>query len=112
MFTQEPEPLVLVSPQGRWHGGCDTVGTTPTIMNTIFKTTALLLAAALPVAFSAESFGVTLPTALNTSHMFGVFVFALTLLTMAADYRKAKPLALTATGAALPTSKASLRLAA
>lgn len=81
-------------------------------MNTYFKTIALIFAAALPVALSAESFGVNLPSLINTSHMFGAFVVALTLLTMSADYRSTKPLRRARLATPAELDKASLRLAA
>ncbi len=80
-------------------------------MNTFLKTLAIILAAATPLAFSAESLGVLLPAPFDTSHAFGAFVIAFTLLTLSADYRPSKPLVSTA-GAAAPTLRSELRLAA
>lgn len=79
-------------------------------MNTFFKSTALVLAAAFPAAFCVESLGLTLPSAFNTAHMFGAFVIALTLLTMSTEYRTRKPLRVLASVGATPRS--NLRLAA
>ena len=86
-------------------------------MNTILKTLSLILAAAIPVAFSAESNGFDLPVAFNTGHLFGAFVVALTLLTLFSDYRSAKPLRLyrsaaTAAPANTTAARSVLRLAA
>ncbi len=80
-------------------------------MNTFLKTLAIILAAATPLALSAESLGVMLPAPFDTSHAFGAFVIAFTLLTMSTDYRSSKPLVATAT-ASVPTLRSELRLAA
>lgn len=76
-------------------------------MNTTLKIIALVLTAAVPVAFGAESLGVALPTAINTAHLFGGFVVSLMALMVLTDYRTAKPLR-------MPTraAKSPLQLAA
>lgn len=61
-------------------------------MNTTIKTLALILSVGCPAAFGAESFGVSLPAPFNTAYLFGVFVVAMTLLTLAMDYRPIRPL--------------------
>ena len=79
-------------------------------MNTFLKSLALILTAAVPVAFSVESLGLSLPTPVNTAHLFGAFVVVLTLLTLLADYGARKPLTVLSRCCALP--RAALRLAA
>ena len=82
-------------------------------MNTILKTFALLLAAGVPAAFGAESFGVVLPSVVNTSSLFGAFVLVLTLLTVLADYRPLPALRAPRRSSALAnTPRSVLRLAA
>lgn len=56
-------------------------------MNTSLKFTALILAAAVPAVFAAESFGFVVPTLLDSTHLLSAFVAVLTVLTMLADYR-------------------------
>ncbi len=80
-------------------------------MNTFLKTVALLLAAGIPVAFSAETNGVALPAALNTSALFGSFVVTLIVLTMFSDYRR-RSLVGSATVERLASRRSALRLAA
>jgi hypothetical protein len=81
-------------------------------MNTTFKTIAAILAAGLPAAFGAETLGVPLPDVINTAHAFGAFVFAVTLLTLFADYTPRKPLGAAVSVAQPAERKAVLRLAA
>ncbi len=83
-------------------------------MNTLLKIIALFSAAGLPVAFCAESYGLNVPSALSTSHVFGVFFVALLALTMLADYTGAKVLSVRKTkpGTTTPASRSALALAA
>lgn len=84
------------------------------LMNTLLKTIATLFAAGFPVAFSAESFGVSLPELFNAAHMFGAFVVAVTLLTMLTDYTEPKALGArrTPVTAGAPAQRTVLPLAA
>lgn len=82
-------------------------------MNTLLKTIALITAAGFPAAFSAESFGFSLPTYVDAPHMFGAFVIALTVLTLLSDYAETKPLCLdTCAKSANATTQTALPLAA
>jgi hypothetical protein len=77
-------------------------------MKTLFKSAIVILAAALPAAFAAEMFGVSMPAAFNTAHAFSAFVAALTILTLWNDYAPAKPLvACTASAKTARATKAS-----
>lgn len=80
-------------------------------MNTLLKTLALLLTAAVPSAFSAELAGISLPAVLDTSSMLTAFVAVLTLLMLTADYRRSAPVATRAVDGAL-RPRSVFRLAA
>lgn len=86
----------------------------PKIMNTLLKIAATVLATGFPLAFTAESFGLTLPGFMNASTMFGTFVVAVTVLTLLTEYSAPKAfrsVRATATPAA-PGPRTSLPLAA
>lgn len=80
-------------------------------MNTFLKIVSLVLAAGIPVAFSAESNGIDLPAVLGTGVLFAAFVVTLIVLTMVADYRR-KTLVGSATIERLANRRSALRLAA
>ncbi|WP_146180109.1 hypothetical protein [Opitutus sp. ER46] len=81
-------------------------------MNTILKTLALVLAAAVPAAFTAETNGLNLPAALATGNLLLAFGAVLTVLTMVTDYRVAKPLATHAAASAPVGPRSPYQLAA
>ena len=87
-------------------------------MKNSLQAISLLLAASIPGTILAESLGARLPVALDTEHVFGAFVVAVTLLTVLTDYtRSTKPLTIpaplpTAHIAQFPSSHAAERLAA
>jgi hypothetical protein len=81
-------------------------------MNTFLKTLALLLAAALPMTVAATALDWSLPTPVDPAHLFASFVVVVTLLTVFADYRPQKTLAIATSAAAPRCVRATLRLAA
>jgi hypothetical protein len=62
-------------------------------MNTLLKTLAVLFAVALPTIVAADFTGLTLPSFINVSYTFIGFGLTVGLLTVTADYRQVKPLA-------------------
>ena len=57
-------------------------------MNTSFKTIVFVFAIGLPVSLFAQLCGATLPSVIDSSHMFVAFVFSGILLTAFSDYSR------------------------
>jgi hypothetical protein len=66
-------------------------------MKTSFTIVSLLLAVGLPGSLLAELAGISLPDAVDVGTMLGIFVAALTLLTLVGDYARPATRSLTTT---------------
>jgi len=81
-------------------------------MKTTLVHLALFLAVALPVAATADSLGLSLPTAFSPTSLFGALITTFILLTIVADYSRKPRLALRHPVAAPTAQKATHPLAA
>lgn len=61
-------------------------------INSVLKAIPFILAAGFPTSLAAGSLGVSVPSVLAPTTLFGAFVIVLTLLTLALDYRAPRPL--------------------
>ncbi len=78
-------------------------------MKTTFALLALFTGVSAPTAFAAELSGITLPTAIDSSHLAAGFVVSVVLLTVLGDYARTRP---TRPAATARPQKASHALAA